>query len=127
MVEKIGDDVTELVMFNTSMSGVDAQHLETRRFQIEEICRFFGVMPIMIGYSDKASTYASAEQMFLAHVVHTLAPWYTRLQATAMAGTVEDVLRTLIALHPTVLGTAIATYDDETKLRGTLQYFSLWI
>ncbi|WP_298406566.1 DUF3168 domain-containing protein [Janthinobacterium sp.] len=51
----------------------------------------------------------------------------TRLQATAMAGTVEDVLRTLIALQPTVLGAAIAAYDDETKLRGTLQYFSLWI
>ena len=51
----------------------------------------------------------------------------TRLQAAAMAGTVEDVLRTLIVLHPTVLGAAIATYDDETKLRGTLQYFSLWI
>jgi hypothetical protein len=30
------------------------------------------VMPIMVGHSDKAATYASAEQMFLAHVVHTL-------------------------------------------------------
>lgn len=65
---------------NTSFSGVDSQHLETRRFQIEEICRFFRVMPIMVGYSDKAATYASAEQMFLAHVVHTLSPWYQRLE-----------------------------------------------
>lgn len=65
---------------NTSMSGVDAQHLETRKHQIEEICRFFRIMPIMVGYSDKAATYASAEQMFLAHVVHTLAPWYQRLE-----------------------------------------------
>ncbi len=63
-----------------SMSGVDAQHLETRRFQVEEICRALRVMPIMVGLSDKASTYASAEQMFLAHVVHTLAPWYERLE-----------------------------------------------
>ena len=51
----------------------------------------------------------------------------TRLQATAMCGSVEDALRTLVSLQPTVLGAAIATYDDETKLRGTLQYFSLWI
>ena len=50
-----------------------------------------------------------------------------RLQATALSKQVEDVLRTLTALHPTVLGAPIATYDDETKLRGTLQYFSLWI
>jgi len=63
-----------------TMSGVDAQTIENRRFQIEEICRAFRVMPIMIGQSDKASTYASAEQMFLAHVVHTLSPWYTRLE-----------------------------------------------
>lgn len=59
-----------------AMTGVDAQHLETRRFQVEEVCRAMGVMPIMVGYSDKTATYASAEQMFLAHVVHTLSPWY---------------------------------------------------
>ncbi|MBW7903018.1 MAG: phage portal protein [Rhodocyclaceae bacterium] len=65
------------------MSGIDAQHLETRRFQIEEICRALRVMPIMAGYSDKAATYASAEQMFLAHVVHTLSPWYERIEQSA--------------------------------------------
>lgn len=63
-----------------SMTGVDAQHLETRKFQLEEICRAFRVMPIMIGASDKTATYASAEQMFLAHVVHTLMPWYERIE-----------------------------------------------
>lgn len=67
----------------TALSGIDAQHLETRRFQIEEVCRFFGVMPIMVGYSDKATTYASSEQMFLAHVVHTLSPWYARIEQSA--------------------------------------------
>lgn len=65
---------------SSQMSSIDAQHLETRKYQIEEVCRFFGVMPIMVGYSDKASTYASAEQMFLAHVVHCLSPWYSRIE-----------------------------------------------
>lgn len=68
---------------STQMSGVDAQALEQRRFQIEEICRFARVMPIMVGYSDKATTYASAEQMFLAHLVHTMAPWYERIEQSA--------------------------------------------
>ena len=63
-----------------TMSGVDAQTLESRRFQVEETCRPFRVMPIMVGHADKTATYASAEQMFLAHVVHTLMPWYERLQ-----------------------------------------------
>ena len=63
-----------------AMTGVDAQHIETRKHQIEEICRAFGVMPIMVGYSDKAATYASAEQMFLAHNVHTTRPWHRRFE-----------------------------------------------
>lgn len=67
---------------STAMSGVDAQHVETRRLQIEEICRAFGVMPIMVGFSDKATTYASAEQMFLAHAVHTVRPWHRRFEAS---------------------------------------------
>jgi HK97 family phage portal protein len=64
----------------TAMTGVDAQHIETRRFQIEEVCRIFRVMPIMVCSQDKASTYAGAEQNFLAHVVHTLQPWYERIE-----------------------------------------------
>lgn len=67
----------------TMLSAVDQQLLDTRKFQIEEICRGFGVMPIMIGHADKTATYASAEQMFLAHVVHTLSPWYKRLEESA--------------------------------------------
>jgi HK97 family phage portal protein len=64
----------------TSMSGVDAQHIETRKFQIEEVCRAFRVMPIMIGFSDKTATFASAEQMFQAHVKYTLGGWFRRLE-----------------------------------------------
>jgi len=75
---------------NTQMSGIDAQSLETRKFQIEEICRFARVMPIMIGYSDKAATYASAEQMFLAHLLHTLAPWYQRIEQSIDANLLTE-------------------------------------
>jgi len=66
-----------------SMTGVDAQHLETRAHQVTEICRFFRMLPLMVGHSDKTQTFASAEQMFLAHVVHTLMPWYERIQQSA--------------------------------------------
>jgi HK97 family phage portal protein len=55
---------------------VDSQHIETRRFQVEEICRGYGVFPIMVGHSDKSSTFASTEAFFGAHVKHTLAPWH---------------------------------------------------
>ena len=75
---------------SVAMDSDSAQFLETRRFQIEEVCRAFRVMPIMVGYSDKAATYASAEQMFLAHVIHTLAPWYTRIEQSADAALLTD-------------------------------------
>jgi HK97 family phage portal protein len=61
-----------------AMTGVDAQHLETRRHQVEEICRMFRVFPQMIGYTDKTATFASAEAFFSAHVVHSLGPWLER-------------------------------------------------
>jgi len=65
------------------MLNDNAQFNETRKFQVEEVCRAFRVMPIMVGYSDKTATYASAEQMFLAHVVHTMGPWYARIERSA--------------------------------------------
>lgn len=65
---------------STAMTGVDAQHLETRKHQVEEVCRAMGVMPIMVFSSDKAATYASAEAMFDAHVKHTLGAWWERIE-----------------------------------------------
>lgn len=61
---------------NTSTSGVDAQHVETRRLQVEEMCRAYGVFPIMVGHSDKSATFASSEAFFAAHLIHCLAPWH---------------------------------------------------
>jgi HK97 family phage portal protein len=78
---------------NTSMTGVDAQTIETRRFQVEEICRHFGVNPIMVFAESKNTTYASAEQMFLAHVVHTLAPHYMRIEQSADANLLTETDR----------------------------------
>ena len=76
--------------FDQRMTGVDSEHLATRRFQIEEICRAARVMPIMVGLSEKSATYASAEQMFLAHEVHTLAPWAGRIEQSAEVALLTD-------------------------------------
>ena len=66
--------------FDLNFAG--AQTMETRRLQVEEICRAFRVFPQMIGASDKAPTYASAEAFFSAHAVHTLGPWARRWELT---------------------------------------------
>lgn len=85
LARKTGPDKTGIPLvldraakwFPTTMTGVDAQHIETRRTQVEEICRCYGVFPIMVGHSDKTSTFASSEAFFAAHLIHTLAPWHT--------------------------------------------------
>ena len=74
-----------------TMTGVDAQHKEIRDQQVEEVCRFFGILPTVIGFTgDKANTYASAEAMFAAHRVQTLAPWWTRIQESADINLLTD-------------------------------------
>jgi HK97 family phage portal protein len=66
-----------------TMTSVDAQYIETRRLQVEEIARAFRVQPIMLMQADKAATFASAEQMFRNHVIHTLGPWVERFEQAA--------------------------------------------
>jgi HK97 family phage portal protein len=83
----------------SSMSGVDAEHIATRKFQVEEICRGLRILPIMVGFSDKTATYASAEQMFIAHTVHGIAPWATRWEQSAMCHLLPPNDQTLIRLH----------------------------
>lgn len=70
-----------------------AQFLETRKFQVEEVCRALGVDPTMVGYSDKASTYASVEQKYIGHVVHTLSPWGQRIEQSANMQLLTDAQR----------------------------------
>lgn len=87
----------------TVMTGVDAQHLETRRHQIEEICRFLNVRPIMVMHSAKEATFASSEQMFLAHVVHTLNPWWEEVQQSADVNLFEDGDESYNKFNPGIL------------------------
>jgi HK97 family phage portal protein len=63
-----------------AMQNDQAQWVEVRRFQVAEVCRFYRVLPIMVGEAANTSTYASAEQMFLAHAIHTMGPWYKRIE-----------------------------------------------
>jgi HK97 family phage portal protein len=104
-----------------TMTGVDQQLIETRRHQIEEICRHFRVMPIMVGHYDKSSTYASAEQMFLAHVVHTLMPWYQRIEQSADVNLLNEEQRRLglyTKINPNALMRGAAKDRAEYYAKG---------
>lgn len=94
------------------MSGVDSQHLETRKHQIEEIARAFRVFPQMLMQSDKSSTFASAESFFRAHVVHSLGPWIERVEGA--------INRDIIGQEDVAEG-YFADLDEENLMRGDLK------
>jgi HK97 family phage portal protein len=73
-----------------AQTGVDSQHLEQRRFQVEETCRAFGVYPVKVGHSDKAATYASVQDTSIQHVVDTLGPWYKNIEDSAAVSLLSD-------------------------------------
>lgn len=62
-----------------SISPEQAQFLETRKFQINEIARIFRIPPHMVGDLEKSS-FSNIEQQSLEFVKYTLDPWVTRLE-----------------------------------------------
>lgn len=66
-----------------SLNPEDAQMLETRRFAVEDICRWFGVPPIVIGHSGAGQTMwgSGVEQIMLAWLTLGLNPVLKRIEA----------------------------------------------
>lgn len=63
-----------------SVNANEAQFIETRRFIVEEICRFFRVNPIKVMSQMNNMAYASVEQLNIAHINDTLGPWHERFE-----------------------------------------------
>ncbi|MBR0186524.1 MAG: phage portal protein [Synergistaceae bacterium] len=62
-----------------SMTNADAQYLETRKFQVEEIARIFGIPLFMIQSTEKTTTWGSGiEQISMGYVRYTLLAWIRR-------------------------------------------------
>ena len=65
------------------ISPEQAQFLETRKFQINEIARIFRVPPHMVGDLEKSS-FSNIEQQSLEFVKYTLDPWVIRWEQSIM-------------------------------------------
>jgi HK97 family phage portal protein len=83
-VENAGKTILleEGTKFNAlTMPNDDAQFLQSRQFQIEEVARMFNVGQPMIGALTHA-TFTNIEQLSLNHVIYTMTPWYVRWEQT---------------------------------------------
>lgn len=63
-----------------SLSSTDMQFLESRKFTVREICRFFGVHPSFV-FDDTSNNYKSAEMANVAFLSNTLDPILKRIEA----------------------------------------------
>lgn len=93
-----------------SISPNEAQFLETRKFQIDEIARIFRIPPHMIGDLEHA-TFSNIEEMSLEYVQYTLGPWIARLE--------QSMIRSL--LSDTEKGTYFVKFNVDGLLRGNYQ------
>jgi HK97 family phage portal protein len=75
-----GDGDWEWVQLGVSPQ--DAEFINQRRFSVEEICRWFGVPPQMVGDTSK-QTFANFEQAGLNFLTLAISPWVVRFEQEA--------------------------------------------
>ena len=92
------------------ISPNEAQFLETRKFQINEIARIFRVPPHMVGDLEKSS-FSNIEQQSLEFVKYTLDPWVSRWE--------QSMVRSL--LLPDEKKEYFVKFNVDGLLRGDYQ------
>ena len=92
------------------ISPEQAQFLETRKFQINEIARIFRVPPHMVGDLEKSS-FSNIEQQSLEFVKYTLEPWVIRWE--------QSIQRTLLTQEEKAQ--YFVKFNLEGLLRGDYQ------
>lgn len=93
-----------------SISPDEAQFLDTRKFQIDEIARIFRVPPHLIGDLEH-STFSNIEQQSLEFVTYSLQPWLVRWE--------QGIHRSL--LNDKEKGEYFVKFNVDGLLRGDYQ------
>lgn len=112
----------------------DAQFLETRQFNIPEICRWFRISPHMVGDLSRA-TFSNIEHLAIEFVKHTLMAWLVRWEKAIyrcvltpeekshgyyakhnVSALLRGDFQSRMAGYATVLQNGIANIDDVREL-----------
>ncbi|MDC9612311.1 phage portal protein [Xenorhabdus khoisanae] len=93
-----------------SLSAEDAQFLETRKFQLEEICRIFRVPLHMVQNTDRA-TFNNIENLGIGFINYSLVPYLTRIEQRINAGLVRNSKQ----------GQFYAKFNTGALLRGDMK------
>lgn len=97
------------------ISPEDSQFLQTRAFQINEICRIFRVPPHMIGDLSR-STFSNIEHQSIDFVVHTIRPWVARWEQAITRSLLNDEEKTIYYARFNVNG--LMRGDFNSRMSG---------
>lgn len=97
------------------LSPEASQFLETRKYQLNEICRIFRVPPHMVGDLDR-STFSNIEHQSIDFVVHTIRPWLKRWEQAIYKCLLNEQERTIYYAHFNVDG--LLRGDFSTRMQG---------
>jgi HK97 family phage portal protein len=108
----------DMTVESLGMTNQDSQFLEAKSFSVEDICRFFNVPPFLVHHQrDKASTFASAEQLSLNFVVFSLvAPWVARWESSLAKSLLTERERSKYFFKFNV--NALLRGDYKTRMQG---------
>ncbi len=67
-----------------------AQFLETRKFQTEEICRIFRVPPHLVASLDRA-TFSNIEHQSISFIDNTIVPWVSRIEQSLQRALFSEI------------------------------------
>ena len=98
-----------------SINPNEAQFLETRKFQINEIARIFRVPPHMVGDLEKSS-FSNIEQQSLEFVKYTLDPWVSRWEQSMIRSLFSKEEKTNYFIKFNVDG--LLRGDYESRMNG---------
>ncbi|HCB3268886.1 TPA: phage portal protein, partial [Citrobacter amalonaticus] len=93
-----------------ALSAEDAQFLETRKFQLEEICRLYRVPMHMVQNTDRA-TFNNIENLGIGFINYSLVPYMTRIEQRINVGLVKKSKR----------GQFFAKFNAGALLRGDMK------
>ena len=97
------------------MSPEDSQFLQTRQFQISEICRIFRVPPHMVGDLSR-STFSNIEHQSIDFITHTIRPWLVRWEQAVARSLLSDEERSIYYAHFNVNG--LMRGDFNSRMSG---------
>lgn len=122
MVLEEGMDVVKI-----GINPEEAQFLETRKFQLNEICRFFRVPPHLVSDTAPSTSWGTGiEQQNIGYLTFTIQPWLTRWEQTGHMKLMTEEDRKTYFIEHLVVGllradsAARATYFKERFYLGSL-------